>query len=80
MRRALANGDVTDKVFFDVEAGGQPVGRIVLGLFGNDVPKTAANFKALSVHFSLQVLVSRALRTSMQHAARIARYVVCALL
>jgi peptidyl-prolyl cis-trans isomerase B (cyclophilin B) len=38
---------VTDKVFFDIEIGGAPAGRIVMGLYGDDVPKTAANFKEL---------------------------------
>jgi len=38
---------VTTKCFFDVEAGGEALGRIVLGLFGEDVPKTAENFRAL---------------------------------
>lgn len=39
---------VTQKVFFDLTVGGEPVGRVVLGVYGNDVPKTAANFVALA--------------------------------
>lgn len=38
---------VTTKCFFDVEVGGEPIGRIVIGLFGEAVPKTAENFRAL---------------------------------
>ncbi|KAE8630050.1 hypothetical protein XENTR_v10000674 [Xenopus tropicalis] len=36
------------KVFLDVEIGGERVGRIVLELFADVVPKTAENFRALS--------------------------------
>lgn len=38
-------GNVTSKVFFDINIGGQPAGRVVFGLFGDEVPKTAENFK-----------------------------------
>ncbi|KAH0997523.1 hypothetical protein GBA52_021387 [Prunus armeniaca] len=33
--------EVTHKVFFDVEIAGKPAGRVVIGLFGKTVPKTA---------------------------------------
>ncbi len=38
---------ITMKTFFDISIGGEKVGRIVFGLFGDTVPKTALNFKAL---------------------------------
>lgn len=38
---------ITNKVFFDVEIEGGASGRIVLGLFGENVPKTVENFRAL---------------------------------
>merc|ERR1711998_777939 len=42
-----AEPEVSDKVFFDIEIGGESAGRITIGLFGKDVPKTSENFRAL---------------------------------
>ncbi|EFH52896.1 hypothetical protein ARALYDRAFT_907730 [Arabidopsis lyrata subsp. lyrata] len=38
---------VTSKVYFDVEIGGEVAGRIVMGLFGEVVPKTVEKFRVL---------------------------------
>lgn len=43
-----ADAKVTSKVFFDVTIGGESVGKIVIGLFGDDLPKTVRNFEALA--------------------------------
>eukprot|EP00873_Tetraselmis_striata_P001398 jgi/Tetstr1/421662/TSEL_012602.t1 len=40
--------DITKTVYLDLSYGGEPLGRIILGLFGGVVPKTAENFAELA--------------------------------
>jgi peptidyl-prolyl isomerase F (cyclophilin D) len=37
------------RVFFDITADGKPIGRIIMELYADQVPKTAENFRALAV-------------------------------
>jgi len=41
------DASVTSKCFLDIAIGGEAAGRIELGLYGKQVPKTADNFRAL---------------------------------
>ncbi|XP_026380424.1 peptidyl-prolyl cis-trans isomerase CYP21-1-like [Papaver somniferum] len=39
--------EITQRVFLDVDIGEQRIGRLVIGLYGQVVPKTVENFRAL---------------------------------
>jgi len=45
--QSAAEGKVTTKVFFDIDIAEKDAGRVVIGLFGDDLPLTTANFRAL---------------------------------
>ena len=43
----MAQPEITKKVFFDLNIDSEDAGRIVFGLYGDVVPKTSENFRAL---------------------------------
>ncbi|KAG0201096.1 Peptidyl-prolyl cis-trans isomerase B [Mortierella sp. GBA30] len=45
---AAQGATITSKVYFDIDQGGKHLGTIVIGLYGDDVPKTAKNFLELA--------------------------------
>lgn len=49
--KKLSEAKIKTKVFFDIQIGKDKAGRIEIGLFDDDVPKTAENFKQLCAGF-----------------------------
>lgn len=44
---AKAQAEITHRVYFDIDINSIPAGRVVMGLYGNVVPKTVKNFATL---------------------------------
>lgn len=44
---AEATAPITSRVFFDITRDNRPIGRVVIGLYGDTVPKTVKNFETL---------------------------------
>ena len=42
-----ASAQITSRVFFDITRDSRPIGRVVIGLYGDTVPKTVKNFETL---------------------------------
>ena len=43
----LPQAPITSRVYFDINVQSQPLGRIVIGLYGSTTPKTVQNFETL---------------------------------
>ena len=51
--QAAKGPQITSKVYFDIEQNGEPLGRIVMGLYGKTVPKVWFFFSNQSRTLSL---------------------------
>ena len=52
---ADADASVTHRTFFELAVGDKPLGKVVFGLFGNALPKTVENFRALCAGDKVQL-------------------------
>lgn len=46
-QKSATEAKVTKKVYFDIKINDEKAGRVTIGLFGDEVPRTAENFRAL---------------------------------
>jgi len=44
---APPQANITHRVYFDIDINSNPAGRVIIGLYGDDVPRTVQNFKTL---------------------------------
>ena len=51
--QAAKGPKITHKVYFDIEHDDQPLGRIVIGLYGKTVPKVSSNSPYTQIFCSL---------------------------
>lgn len=50
MQVRSAHFKVTSQVYIDVSKDNEPIGRLTIGLFGEDAPKTIENFRHICIH------------------------------
>lgn len=63
------DASVTHRTFFEVAVGAEPHGKVVFGLFGNALPKTVENFRALCAGDKVQHLPAYVPDTSRPYCA-----------
>ena len=57
--KADADASVTHRTFFELAVGDKPLGKVVFGLFGNALPKTVENFRAVCVGDKVQCVADK---------------------